>query len=490
MRLSCAAAQKNLLEFFDRWGMTPDETTRKYAEQFPPENRAIYYVNDEARVYRMTSGAKESVLGTNEDSDDRLHAVSDAVTAELVANSKNQVKIDLSYKNIPEADVLGYEIIRCMYSGGDVIEEPVGFVLGSTGTFTDTIATINNRIIYYKVTLIDKYLYRSAEKILQPLKIEHDGSLDKSSWTVSTSGLTAVGDDDQAGNSNDLIYCPEEPVTYEKEKLIDNQTETVYTAKADATPEITLNFNKTLTVAGFKITGGPSVTYEIEARCNGIWQNVAMGAFSGKASEIVYFSNEENKYVATYEADAVKLILKAANGSSVSIAELDVLGVTGDNVDFRKTEDGSSDPVIGKLKEDYKYGDKDGDVIPKGSIVFAGSYKGNAAYNTVLLFDQKGENVGKVSNVDGVVQVEANSIILADVPETGNIADVTNGTWIYWLDPETDLKALGVTKVRAELYRVNKAETNEGQRLVSDSLFVDVPATLPEVTLDKNTGLQ
>ena len=32
MRLACAAAEKNILEFFERWGMVPDENTRKYAE--------------------------------------------------------------------------------------------------------------------------------------------------------------------------------------------------------------------------------------------------------------------------------------------------------------------------------------------------------------------------------------------------------------------------------------------------------------------------
>ena len=31
MRLSCAAAGKNILEFFERWGKTPDEATIAYA---------------------------------------------------------------------------------------------------------------------------------------------------------------------------------------------------------------------------------------------------------------------------------------------------------------------------------------------------------------------------------------------------------------------------------------------------------------------------
>ena len=42
--------------------------------------------------------------------------------------------------------------------------------------------------------------------------------------------------------------------------------------------------------------------------------------------------------------------------------------------------------------------------------------------------------------------------------------------------------------VRVELYRVNNALTNEGQRMVSDSLFEEVPAKdkLPTITLSGN----
>ena len=81
------------------------------------------------------------------------------------------------------------------------------------------------------------------------------------------------------------------------------------------------------------------------------------------------------------------------------------------------------------------------------------------------------------------------SIILADIPE-GDLQNVESGIWIYWIEPDQNIDLSGITKVRAELYRVNNALTNEGQRLVSDSLFEKVPETLPDISLDSNAGVQ
>ena len=62
---------------------------------------------------------------------------------------------------------------------------------------------------------------------------------------------------------------------------------------------------------------------------------------------------------------------------------------------------------------------------------------------------------------------------------TLQIGDTADGRWVYWIAPGSTLPK----QVRAELYRVNDAFTNEGQRLVADTVFVDVPADLPGITL-------
>lgn len=474
MRLSCAAAEKNILDFFKRWGKIPDSDTVKYAEQFEEETRAIYYVDDDSKVYRIEN-PDGGILGT----EGNVDAVGAGTTAKLASPNSNQINFTFTSENIPEEDILGYEIVRCTTSGGVVTKEAAGFT--AENTYTDYVATMNNRVITYEVTLVDKYLNRSAPKVLEPIKIRTDGSVDKTSWTLSHNDIKAenapisvIGDDNSPCDPvpEDRIY-----------DISDGNDSTVYTATVGKDAEITVEFGKSLTISGFKYKAGdenPIGEYIIMAKDDmGAWVQAAKGTFGGDKS--IYFSNEEGKYVSTYKTDAVKLVIPNQEGSTVSIAEIDVLGVTGDNVDFRGTSEGV--PAIGILSESYRYAEGEGYVIPEGSIVFVGTYKGNPAYNTVLLYDEKGSIVG---GIDQEGYLKAEQIILADVPETGNIQDVSDGTWIYWIEPDSDFDISSLNKVRAELYRVNNALTNEGQRMVSDSFFIDIPSTLPSITLTAN----
>lgn len=481
MRLSCAAAEKNLLEFFERWGMTPDDTTKAYAKQFDKETRAIFYASDDARVYRLEK--KNSSLK----SDGTTEAVGDASKAAVNENTANQVDFTLSSKNIPESDVLGYEIVRYTISGGKQESEIAGFATAENAdSFHDHVTTMNNRVVTYGITVVDKFLNRSKEKMLAPIKIEHKGNISKEGFTVSSENIDAEMISPSAPESpEDHEYDPCEPKPESSVKyVIDNDGSTAFTGTAKAGAEVVLEFNRTHTVTGLQYTvnaGNPVKDYAVCIRQDGEWKEVASGTFgSGKVQE-VYFANKDGGSVATYSISAVKLAVKSPIGSKISISELDVLGVTGDNVDFRRSGEGTA--AIGRLGADYHYGNKPENVIPEDSIIFTGSYKGNPAYNTVILYDQDGNIVG---GTDAEGNLNASQIILADVPEKGNLMDVRDGTWIYWIKPGDSADLGSLKKVRAELYRVNDAKTNEGQRMVSDSLFEDMPETLPEITLGSN----
>lgn len=462
MRLACAAAEKNILEFFERWGKLPDSATVHYASQFPKETRAIYYADDDSRVYRMNNYG--GYLGTHGD----VRAVGDGTSAVPANGSAYQINFTLESVNIPEDEILGFEIVRCTTSEGRVYREAVGFTTGNK--FTDYAAGLNNRVVTYEIVVVDKYLYRSAPMSLEPIKITDDGSLNKSNWTASASGITAAALDAAQGDDNEPCNSrSHDPAIL----AIDGNSSTVFTGTASAGSEILFELNRQETVSGFKYISDSAVSYTLMVRENGKWHEAADGTLDG--GKTVWFENADRKYVSTYKIDAVKLVINSA--AEVSIAEFDLLGVTGDNVDLRHADDGTA--AIGILTDDYEFA-KD-EVIPAGSLIFTGLYKGNPAYNVVMLFDQDGNVVGSNSE-DG--SLNASQVILADDPGSGLIGNVSDGTWIYWTDPS----ALdGVTEVRAELYRVNNALTNEGERLVSDSFFIVIPHDIPNITLKSNS---
>ncbi len=505
MRLACAAAEKDILEFFERWGMTPDAETVKYAGQFAKETRAIYYANDEARAYQLTNSGS---AGKNENALQASREYKDG-------NKKgNQVELHLSAPGIAVADdVLGYEIIRCTVSedkseGLKYDEELAGFQMGSGSSetvFTDTVANLNNRAVVYKIRLIDQYLHIVDEETLAPIKICHEDFLDRSGWTIRTNQIVIPKVSVQPSEDTDgSIYeqgeadvpCGAdaqkelERRAFEKElrKMTDNDPTTSFTANVEegGQAEIILEFNKSHAVTGFKYTGA-SARYDLYVRdMNGGWEKA--GSFTSNESadqEGVYFAGKAEN-IAKYQTTAIKLVIP--NKTSVSIAELDVRGISGDNVEFEAAYDGQ--PAIGILDSDVSYGDpEDNQVISKGSLVFVGSYKGNPAYNVVSLYKQDGERIlGTDINGEKV----ANQVIFAEVPNTGKIQDVSEGIWVYWIEPDKGvdavLKELSGTEIRAELYRVDDPYTLEGQRYVSDTLPLklgDIQNGLKEIHINK-----
>ena len=99
----------------------------------------------------------------------------------------------------------------------------------------------------------------------------------------------------------------------------------------------------------------------------------------------------------------------------------------------------------------------------------------------VLLFDENGNIVGGTDEEGALV---ASQIILADLPEHGELGETTDGSWIYWIEPNADGSFGDLPEtVRAELYRVDNAITNEGQRMVSDSFAIQMPEELGSIHL-------
>lgn len=479
MRLASAAAQKDLTEFFTRWGMEIDAETAAYMSQWPAETRAIFYINDDAQAFRINNPSAETFTGKQVVTKDQVTVTQGGLQNGL---AQNQVKLDI--KGTASSSLLGYEINRVMISGGQREVQNVGFVLANadgSASFTDTVNTINNRVFSYQVVAIDQFTNRSAVLELDAVKVSHDGSHKKSTWTVttnmvSTQDTVVVPDAENPDNGFNPGANNQPTVVSAIDLIVDNNLGTTFVGTANGKqPTIEINFGKELSVTGFKFTLAagqtlPQGEFAVQLLENGEWTAVSteVNRIESTGASTVYFTTEDG-WLRTSGATAMRLVF--LTDTTVSITELDVLGPTGDNVEI--FADG-----IGILSEDYVYS-TEGDTIPAGSIVFTGSYKGNPAFNAVILYDQDGKIVGYDENGVG----ESNQIILAPVPEEGDLANTSDGRWVYWIDAD----AVKPEKVRVELYRVDDAQTNNGQRLVSDSLWATLPAELPELTITANS---
>lgn len=501
MRLACAAAEKNVLEFFTRWGMIPDAVTRKYAEQFDAEERTIYYINDEARAYRAEGGSSiaESVEVTATAHQDETDP--GRVTLTMEAHGKDGAAMS--------GTLFGYEITRIQRRYGKEERQVVGFT--QEDTFTDVISGINNRVVGYEVRGIDWCMMPTKAYVLaDEILVSHDGSMDKAGWSI-TVNTWSKADEEVNGdvNSEENQFNQSCSGTVSSAKtMIDNDLDTVYegTVKAEERTEdaqAVISLGRTEAIAGvkytYKGTGEPIRAYSISISEDGTdWKEIKKGTFrleNGVAA--VHFDKENDGRYYIYDAAYVKIT--ALGSDRFSASEIDILSPIGDSVQLDQFGILTEDAVFEHSGSDN--GSEEGTAaysgekrtgsnatrIPKGSIVFTGRYKGNPAYNMVILYDEKGNVVGG-KDKDG--DTAADQLILAPDPKDGQLGEVSEGSWIYYIEPKDQNDMVErPEKVRAELYRVQNGETNEGDRLVSDTPFMAVPAVpdpIPTIKLENS----
>lgn len=483
MRLACAAASRNILPFFERWGMAPDAETIAYAEKYGEEDtKALYYVNEDARDYRVANPGEERTIEGR-----------DAVQGAALTAVSNRVEIDLSTDQ-DENLILGYEVSRSMVSNGEKKTQVIGFIPIDTAestVYTDTVTSINNRVLEYEVRAVDKYLNYSNVKSAGSVKIQTDGVLEKASWTVETN---MVSEDDTAvipdENDPDSGYHESAPNGVEGkkvnsiERILDNDrsADGTYRGSSVEPAVITIDMHMTREVTALKYQGSALSGLTAEVSADGeSWVKVKEGyaVLDDDKESIIWFDSVKEEardnWIGTYDARYVRLTLPQSD--SILIREIDICGPSGDNLEFMTADDDT--PAFGKLTEDYKYGEKDDDVILAGSLIFTGIYKGNPAYNVVVLYDGNGNVIGEKD-----ANVAAGQVIFAEVPENGELGETSDGTWVYYIEPgqwdPDSLKNTGC--VRGELYRVDDAQTLEGERIVSDTYLLEIPDTLPDIT--------
>ena len=249
--------------------------------------------------------------------------------------------------------------------------------------------------------------------------------------------------------------------------------------------------HSTQAVTALKYQGSSidSLTVEISQNGKDDWQTVkkddaGLKDAAGTEQKAVWFDavkeTEQKNWIGTYDARYIRLTMKKS--APLTIQEIQICGPSGDNLEFLTAENGQH--AIGRLEADYKYGTGAQDVIPAGSLIFTGTYKGNPAYNVILLYDADGNVIGAK---DGNVQ--AGQVIFAPDPKDGNLGETSEGTFVYYVEPEhwSEETIQNLQSVRGELYRVDEALTMQGERIVSDTQLIPVPSSLPAITLTGST---
>lgn len=492
MRLSCAAAEKNILPFFERWGMEPDEGTRAYAAQFETETRGLWLTGKEQ---------KEAAASTPQPDEGEYsaHDVWGSVSYDRTEGSGNQVQISLSH-NGEEDTFLGYEVFRGEWKGGEYSRRPVGFVPAGEESFTDTIRTVNNRTFTYEAVGYDIWLRPTEEPaVLAPsVQVCHNGGLDSSHWSVDTN-MTTIST--QGSAEEDQEPSEENPDTVEKRAIacvIDGDSQTTFvgrTREEEETgkipdPEIFLYLNgeETLTGLEYRLSGEgePIGEFAVYISADGVtWERASteettfvMTEENGVRLHRVIFSEAADegtgRRLCTYDASIIKLTAPGQGGKAIGVSEITLLGQTGDQV-LLDVEG------IGYLDEDYYNPLNPAQLlIPGGSLLFTGTYAGNPAYNTVLLWDEAGRIVGGMDSGE----ILSEQYIFAPNPEGGDLTNIASGRWVYYIPAGVLPDSASLPKkVRAELYRVDDALDQTGQRLVSSTPFVDLPSDLGNISI-------
>ena len=404
--IASQVADRNLTEFFTRWGMTLSDEVKGMLDDYQTESRAIWYLNDASRTYRLNSGSAASGSAT-------------------VSASANESKVTLTISHTDSDKILGYEIRR-----NNVV---IGFTTEST--YVDDLGAANNLTYTYSVVPVDKLGNLGSEAKSNEVRVAYDKTI-----------------------SSDLYDLKRE----------------------DGTITITMKNGASVPVTGIKVTGtglSGSYTVKVKAIAGADWTTAKTGTLSDD-TVVAYFTKpgaaESDTRIWTYDA-AVLEITGIPEDATVQL--LDYLG---DRVDFYEGA------TVGVLKDDYKYGDGQDDVIKKGTLVILGTYRGDPTYNYVSV-EAVYNTTSEAAEANGVTTItraiNGYGLLLAEIPADGAVSDTSDGFFIFVpdLEKEKELNAQsGVTddyplEIRAVFYRTDDPNNAESKRVTSETLWISFP---------------
>lgn len=161
--IASKVADRNLTEFFTRWGMTLSAGVKDILDDYPAESRAIWYLNDASRTYRLQSGSAASGSAS-------------------VSASVNESKVTLTISHTDSDKILGYEIRR---NG-----TPIAFTTQTT--YVDDLGAANNLAYTYTVVPVDKLGSPGSQATSNEVRVAYDKTIASDLYTLHRDGTTVT----------------------------------------------------------------------------------------------------------------------------------------------------------------------------------------------------------------------------------------------------------------------------------------------------------
>ncbi len=345
--IASKVADRNLTEFFTRWGMTLSDGVKDILGGYTAEDRAIWYLNDASRTYRLASG----------------QAADGAAT---VSASVSESKVTLTISHTDSANILGYEIRR----NGKAI------AFTTEASYVDDLGAANNLTYTYSVVPVDKLGNLGAEAQAEEVLVAYDKTISadlyqveqgegtltftmKNAAAVNVTGIKVTNESEMSGEytvtatvrvTDDQERTEEKSVTVKTGTLTGSEL-VAYFTKPGAQPDDTRIW--TYSVVSLTVTGVPEgAAVELldypgdrvdfyEGATVGILKNaygdipagtlVILGTYRG--DPVYNYVEIQARYNTTPEAGDVTSVERAMNGELYLLAEIPADGAVSDTSD-------------------------------------------------------------------------------------------------------------------------------------------------------------
>ncbi len=437
-------ANKNLTEFFTRWGMTLSGEVAEKLKTYPAETRAVWYFTDQSR--RDILSKKEPASGT-------------LLAQAQKGNKDNEIVLSIDASGI-KGSVQGYEISRNGKS--------IAFVMTGQNKYIDTIGSGNHRTYEYTVTAYDTQGNKISSVNAGTVRIAYDSVVSPDEYEIT-----------RGGDGNVVI-------TLKKEMSVSGlKLNGVIPASGDYRVDI-----------AYSSDGSDQTATALE----GTFGSGSNQAVDDENSYVAYFkipnADKTDTRIWTYDAKSVTI---TGIPDSVSLNAVQLISYADDDVAFL---DGSA--AMGLLSEDYRYGDGADDVLKKDTLVIIGSFRGDPTYSTFIV---EGEFTGTVMSESGEIAetesvtrpIDGDVYLFATVPAFGDMCDISDGLFLFvpnvqreaeLQDMETNGSHCSMTnllpsRIRVNLCRTDDPNSADSKRLTAQSMWIDCPGgtDLPTVVL-------